>query len=224
MHQYTFLIGCLILTFVWIGLYNWCKDLRKVQLFGSWLALPLGLTEILFVPEYWSPVSLFNLISRYGVGIEDFILAFVGGGITAIIYKVVTKTKIEKYEFKNKGFFPYILFIGLFLGLEIILPKMTIYNLFLAFFIGNLYVAFSRPDLIKQMILSGLIFGGLYFIFFKSIDILFLNFIGNTYNISRLMGINIFGVPVEEILFGIMSGSFWGVIYEYVNGYGVAIK
>jgi hypothetical protein len=219
MYQYTYLIGCLILSFIWVIFYFFREDLRKVQLYGSLLALPLGFLEILFVPEYWSPPSIFNLISRFGFGVEDIILSFVGGGITAVIYKVVSGTRIEKHKFNNKGILPYILFVCLFLGLELFLANKTIYNLCLAFFVSALFVAFSRPDLIKQMIFSGLLFGWLYFLFFKTMDILFPNFIRTTYNLSKLVGISIFNVPAEEVLFAFFSGSFWGVIYEYVKGY-----
>lgn len=47
----------------------------------SLLTAPFGLTEPLFVPEYWNPPSLFVLEQRTGFDLEIFIFCFgIGGG------------------------------------------------------------------------------------------------------------------------------------------------
>lgn len=46
----------------------------------------LGLTEPLFVPEYWSPPSLFDLAMRTGFDIESLIFSFGIGGIAVMLY------------------------------------------------------------------------------------------------------------------------------------------
>jgi hypothetical protein len=219
MFQYAYLSGCLILLLVWVGLYFLRRDLRKEQIFGSLLALPFGFSEILFVPEYWNPPSIFNLIGRFGFGFEDFLLSFVVGGITAIVYEVVSGSKIRKYKSKLHGLLPYLLFAGLLLIFEVLLPYKTIYNLYLAFFVSGLYVAYSRPDLIKQMVVSGFVFGLLYFLFFLFFNFLFPNFITSVYTLNHFWGINILNVPLEEILLAFFSGSFWSVLYEYIKSY-----
>ena len=94
--QYAYFIGCLIFLVVWLLFFVLRKDLSKEMIFGSLLAMPFGLSESLWVPEYWNPPSLFNLISNYGVGIESFLLFFICGGTAAVIYEIIFKKKIVK--------------------------------------------------------------------------------------------------------------------------------
>ncbi|PIN93121.1 hypothetical protein COU56_03855, partial [Candidatus Pacearchaeota archaeon CG10_big_fil_rev_8_21_14_0_10_31_9] len=54
----------------------------------SLLTMPFGLTEPLFVPEYWSPPSLFNLAVKTGFDIESLIFCFAVGGIGTVIYEL----------------------------------------------------------------------------------------------------------------------------------------
>ena len=60
-----------------------------------WTSL-LGLTEPLFVPEYWSPPSLFDLASKTGFDIESLIFAFGIGGIVVILYERIFRAEHEK--------------------------------------------------------------------------------------------------------------------------------
>lgn len=51
------------------------------------LAITLfGLTELIFVPEYWNPPSLFNLAQRTGFDIESLIFSFALGGTGTVLY------------------------------------------------------------------------------------------------------------------------------------------
>jgi hypothetical protein len=43
--------------------------------------MPMGLTEPFFVPEYWTPPSLFNLTEKTGFDIESLIFSFAIDGI-----------------------------------------------------------------------------------------------------------------------------------------------
>ncbi|PLX21276.1 hypothetical protein C0584_03055 [Candidatus Parcubacteria bacterium] len=53
--QYAYFIGCLIIASVWGVIYFYRKDLRKEIVFGSFLGAPFGISEFLYVPEYWTP-------------------------------------------------------------------------------------------------------------------------------------------------------------------------
>ena len=57
--------------------------------------MPFGITEPLFVPEYWSPPSLFGLAQRTGFDIESFIFSFAIGGIAAVLYNVMLRKRME---------------------------------------------------------------------------------------------------------------------------------
>ncbi len=48
-----------------------------------------GFSEPLFVPEYWSPPSLFKLAEKTGFDIESFIFSFAIGGIVVVLYRLL---------------------------------------------------------------------------------------------------------------------------------------
>lgn len=52
---YVYLIGTDIFTLIWIILFFIRKDLRRKMFFTSLFAAPLGISEILFIPDYWIP-------------------------------------------------------------------------------------------------------------------------------------------------------------------------
>ena len=71
------LVFSLILLGIWLIVFLSIriKTIKKEMLVVSLLTAPLGLTEPLFVPEYWSPPSLFDLAARTGFDIESLALA-----------------------------------------------------------------------------------------------------------------------------------------------------
>ena len=80
--QYAWLIWSLILIGVWLAIYfllDTKEKKREMFVVSFWTSL-LGFTEPIFVPEYWSPPSLFDLAMKTGFDVESFIflLALVG--------------------------------------------------------------------------------------------------------------------------------------------------
>ena len=74
----------------WIAAYAIYPAHRKSMIWASLLTAPFGLTEPLFVPEYWSPPSLFDLARQTGFDIESLIFSFGIGGIGAVLYNLLT--------------------------------------------------------------------------------------------------------------------------------------
>src|SRR3989344_722195 len=96
--QYIWLIWSLILIAIWLGIYAFLdsKDRKKEMLTVSlWTSL-LGLTEPLFVTEYWNPPSLFDLAQRTGFDIESFIFSFGIGGIAFVIYEFIFSVRHKR--------------------------------------------------------------------------------------------------------------------------------
>jgi len=221
-YQYAYLIGCLILSILWLLLFLLRKDLKKDILFGSLIGAPFGITNYLFVPDYWHPPFLFDLQNIIGFGIEDVLFAFFVGGITAVTYEVFARKKIRKIrKQKYNKFTPIFILTIVLLGLEIIFPQHTIYNLFISFLSAAIIMGAFRKDLIKQMLISGVLFSFIYFSFFALFNLLFNEFIERYYNIDNIWGITILTVPIEEIIFGFSVGAVWSVLYEYIKGYRI---
>jgi hypothetical protein len=72
----TWFFWSLGLVAVWLAVYLFRNEARKRMLWASLLTMPFGLTEPLFVPEYWNPPSLFDLARRTGFDIESLIFCF----------------------------------------------------------------------------------------------------------------------------------------------------
>ena len=75
----------------WLALYVTNPPFRHVMWRVSLVTAALGLTEPIFVPEYWNPPSLFELAQRTGFDIESLIFSFAIGGIGAVLYNALTQ-------------------------------------------------------------------------------------------------------------------------------------
>jgi len=78
---------------VWIVVYARFAKRRRMMLWASLFTAPLGLTEPLFVPEYWNPLGFFGLAQRTGFDVESLIFCFAIGGIAAVAYPPLFQQK-----------------------------------------------------------------------------------------------------------------------------------
>lgn len=224
--QYVWFVWSLILLAIWGCIYFFLKDKqsRKEMFLVSLLALPLGLTEPIFVPKYWNPPSIFNLAQNTGFDIESFIFSFAVGGIAVIIYELIFKSKHkrmseqEMHKMRHRLHLlaiisPLVIFLLLFLftGLN------PIYSTILALLGGGLFTWYCRPDLKKKMFFSAFLFLVIYFVFFLSLIFVFPNYVEKVWNLHAISGILIMGIPLEELLFAFSLGFLWSSIYEHVK-------
>lgn len=221
------LISSLMLFLAWLLIFIFFKKTKKEMFWVSLFTMPLGLTEPLFVPEYWNPPSLFNLAVKTGFDIESLIFAFSIGGIASILYEIIFKVKHKKMSkpeihSKRHRFHLLVLFSPLiiFVLSEIIFDFNVIYSVILSLFIGSLIYLLCRPDLKKKVFFSGLLFLLLYFLFFSLLFLIYPNFI-ESWNLDAISGILVLGIPIEELLFAFGVGLMWSSIYEHVKWYKV---
>jgi hypothetical protein len=222
------LVFSLILFAIWLVIFIFRRGLRKEMFLVSLFTMPFGLTEPLFVPEYWNPPSLFNLAAKTGFDIESLIFSFAIGGIASAIYGSIYKIKYEKMSRHEKHskkhryhliflFSPAIVFFILWLFTEL----NPIYSASIAMFIGGLAAATCRPDLKKKTLIGGFLFLVLYFFFFLFFNIVYPGAVESFWNLSAISGILVIGVPLEELLFAFTLGMLWTNIYEHVLGYRI---
>jgi hypothetical protein len=194
--------------------------LRQEMIWASLVGLPFGFIEIFFVPYYWNPESLFNLMRQYGFGIEGFLYSFSISGIAAVGYEFLEKKKPAKIK-RDKRFHlaPFILFLAVFLGLEALSSAKPMLNLIAAFVCGAILTVLLRHDLLKQILLSGLIFGVFYFIIFAFVNAVCGDLVSRFYSSQILGNLKVLGVPLEEIAGAFAGGAFWSILYEYTKAY-----
>jgi hypothetical protein len=220
-YHYSYLIGALIFVAAWVVCLIVGKRYRAQSIWGSLVSAPFALTSLLFVPQYWSPPSLFDLDQRIHVGIEDFLWAAAVGGIGSVLGEIILRERLAQTrgQGRKKHLTPFVVVAVVFGILEFLHPNKTIYNMVIAFTVGAIVVVFLRRDLVLLMLTGALNFTALYLALFLYFLALYPDFIQRYYNIPNLLGIYVFKVPIEELMFASSGGAIWSVAYEYLQGY-----
>lgn len=181
----------------------------------------LGLTEPLFVPAYWTPPSLFELARRTGFDIESLIFAFAIGGIGTVFYGTITRQFLvpvsppERHAPMHRLhlaalLLPFVVFVPLFF-----LPWNPIYPVLTSLLLGAIASVQCRPELRRKTCIGGLLFLGLHAVFMLGLKWFAPGYIAAVWNLPDLQGGLVYGIPVEELLFGFAFGSYWSSVYEH---------
>jgi hypothetical protein len=205
----------------WLLLFFAFPRHRTQMWWASLLMAPFGLTEPLFVPEYWNPPSLFELAQRTGFDVESLIFSFAIGGIGAVLYNIITRKRLEPLGLEDRhssrgrwhrwalatpfALFPFLYF----------LPWNVIYAAIAAMIAGAIAVALCRPDLKSNTLTGGALFLAIYTIFLLALKWSAPGYIEQVWNLKALSEIVIYGLPLEELLFGFAFGLVWAGIYEH---------
>ena len=188
---------------------------------GSIFMAPFGLTEPFFVPEYWNPPSLFELAQRTGFDIESIIFSFAIGGIGAVLYNSLTRRHLEPVDPEVRhqsqhGWHrwalatPFVSFLVL-----LFLPWNPIYAGIAAMVLGAITSVLCRPDLKTNTLVGGVLFLAIYTLFLLGLKWSAPGYIEQVWNLTALSGVVIYGLPLEELLFGFSFGLVWTGIYEH---------
>ena len=217
------LVFSLILLSIWLLIWIISYKSRKEMFWVSFFTMPFGLIEPLFVPEYWNPPSLFDLAAKTGFDIESIIFSFAIGGIGAVIYETIFKVKHKKmsrHEMHSKRHRFHLLALTspviIFLPLLFFTKLNPIYSASIAMFIGGIAAILCRPDLKRKILVGGVIFLALYFIFFMLFNLAYPGLVLEIWNLLAISGILIIGVPLEELMFAFTFGMLWSSIYEHI--------
>ncbi len=220
------------MTYVWLiwsgaflipwGLLYFAKPgfRQKMLSVSLWTSL-LGLSEPIFVPEYWDPPSLFDLAHRTGFDIESLIFCFAIGGIGAVMYNAFADSGMGEvpHEERHNGrhrwhrlaiSVPFLTFPLLYF-----LPWNPIYPGIVALALGGIANVLCRPDLLRNTLIGGVLFLSLYAIFMLLLIIFAPGYIEQVWNLPAISGVLLAGIPVEELAFGFAFGLYWAGIYEH---------
>ena len=220
--QYVWLTWSLLFLVPWGIVFFLFPRFRTKIWKASLYTAPFGLTEPLFVPEYWNPPTLFDLAQRTGFDIESLIFCFGIGGIAVVLYDLMNPHKaadLEQHERSAKRhrfhrlilFSPFIIFTGLsFFSWNAIYPGI------IAMLAGGVGTIWCRPDLFKRTGIGGAIFVAYYFIFLFGLEPLSPGYVARIWNLENLSGISLLGFPIEEFLFALGFGMYWSSVYEHI--------
>lgn len=224
------LMFSLVFLAVWFIIFAARPLLRKKMLVVSAATSLTGFLEPVFIPAYWNPPSLFDLAQKSHFDLEAFMFTFAIGGIASVLYEAILNMEprrlsdSEARERRRRFHLASLLSAPVVFLLLLSLTNLNpIYAISLALFIGGIAATLCRPDLTRNTWIGGLLFAGLYFVFFLLMTHVFPDF-AKTWNLPALSGILILNVPLEEIMFAFTFGMVWSGGYEHILGYKPARK
>ena len=220
-YHYVWLLWSSAFLLPWIVLYWAFPVHRKTMWWASLFMAPVGLTQAMFVPEYWNPPSLFELAARTGFDIESLIFSFAVGGIAAVTYNAITRRRLapvpmhERHRTRHRLHnlalaSPFILFAAFYF-----LPCNPIYAGLAAMALGTIAAVMCRPDLLPNTLMGGVMFLVIYTVFLLGLKWSAPGYIEQVWNLEALSGVLIYGLPLEELLWGFSFGLVWTGIYEH---------
>lgn len=96
-------------------------------------------------------------------------------------------------------------------------PWNPIYPGIFAMVAGTAAAMLCRPDLIAKTLLGGVIFLIYYALFMLALLVFAPGYIAQVWNLPALSGVQVGGIPLEELLFGFAFGMYWTGVYEHLT-------
>ena len=229
-YHYVWLLWSAAFLGFWSVLFVANRGKRRAMWHTSLVTALFGITEPIFVPRYWNPPSLFELAQRTGFDIESFIFAFAVGGIGMILYTALARRELvplgaeERRESRHRFHravlvAPFVLLVPAYL-----LPWNPIYPSLVALALGALGSVACRPDLMRNTLVGGGLFLLLYGAFMLGLRWLAPGYIEAVWNLPALRGGLVYGIPLEELLFGLTFGMYWSGVYEHVTWHASGLR
>ena len=222
-YHYVWLLWSLAFVAVWVLLFVANPRKRRAMWRTSLVTALFGVTEPLFVPRYWNPPSLFELARRTGFDIESFIFAFAVGGIGMILYTTLTRRELlplaAELRSERRHRFHRLALVGplVLLAPGFLLRWNPIYPSLLALALGALAAVVCRPDLTRNTLVGGVLFLSLYAAFMLGLRWFAPGYIEAVWNLSALRGGLVYGIPLEELVYGLTFGMYWSGVYEHLT-------
>jgi hypothetical protein len=219
--QYIWLLWACSFLVPWAALFTFFPRHRKSMWWASLFTAPFGLTEPIFVPAYWNPPSLFDLAQTTGFDVESLIFCFGIGGVGAVTYNVLTRRvhhpiseagklrPLHRHHHKALAA-PWGAFVVLYW-----FPWNPIYPSLVAMLIGAVATLACRPDVKTKTWVGGILFLFIYILFLQFLELMSPGYIARVWNLRALTGLQLFRMPLEELLFAVFFGMYWSGVYEH---------
>lgn len=219
-YRYVYLCAVLGAFLLWVIMFVWRPKFRKEMFLMSALVSALGVTQALYVQEYWTPVYVFP-VPHLGFGLEDiFLAAFLYGGLGSVLYRGIANERyicppsIPLSKSLLECFAAFAAGLLVFFFSEFALELNIIYTTSLGLLAAGVALAVFNPQSLKTMLANGLLFGILALIGLGILDAVFPGYIAYTWNLEALSGVLIQGVPIEEFFFHFSVGFSFAIAYE----------
>ena len=211
-HSYLYLSSLLIWTTFYIIGLAFLKRYYKSILFASVTALPQALFALILV--YWKPERL----SIFGIGLEDFLFSFLGGGLVWICTLLVFRNELY-FGFITKTNFVRLAICLLFgLASVTVLHFLRISNYMAAFITMIFWIIFIliiKIEYAKISLATAGIFLVVYAIDLKMGLMIWPELI-SFWSFEHLTGITLLKMPLEELIWAFLYGGSWSLGVAYI--------
>jgi hypothetical protein len=191
-------------------------DRYSVLVLTALMSLPFAATEFLFYPTYWDPETLFDLVARIGFGIEDVLfvagLGMLSSGVYPFVFnKRVLRETSEPVAAMIARAAVLLIATAAAVGVAVALGVHLIYAAPAIMVIADIVILLRRGDLLRPSVVGGLLTVGVY----GGLSLLFQLLIPGAFeldwNTEEFLNVFVFGIPVEELLYGFAAGLIGSV-------------
>lgn len=211
---YVYFVWSLLWLVVWGVFFSLRTESRREMLITSLVFAPLGPIVMYFhIVDYFHPVTLFS--SPWSI--ENWLFGFTTGGIAAVLYEqVCTKGRLDY----TRGGSMTALAVAMPLGVGwmstsmFVLSINSLYASVILFLVVGLSMLFLRPRLIPNAVISGALFALFLWLFYEVFRLVYPELFTTLWVAEGLSGLTLFGVPVEEVLWGFGVGFMLGPASE----------
>jgi hypothetical protein len=219
-YQYAYLFGNLFIAFpFWLLFFLYRRDLQKEMLLVSLIGGIAGpISQFWYLQDYWKPETFTGTV----VGVEDFLFGFFIAGISAVIYEELFGKHFARRVNRRHHWSMFLIpILGVFtfsFNIPFLLGVNSIYASAIAFLvIAGIFLVYRR-DLIADMVMSGLLVGGIMFVAYLIYLSMYPEAIHRWWALENISGILISGIPIEELLWAFGWGTVGGPVYEFFMG------
>jgi hypothetical protein len=216
--EYPYFFAAILFLLLWlISFWVIPKINRKDMLKISLITLILGpLVEQMHFTDWWHPHFIFNSF----ITIEDTLFGFGVGGIIYASYVLLrNKLALKKqssFTLFQKAAIATLSLFSLF-GLFYLFHIHSFWSSLISLFVPILVVSIYDRRMLLPIFLSGV--GMVILTYFGYLLTIYLDpaFVSQTYNLSKLSGILVSGIPIEELCWFFFAGmgiSAFSVIFE----------
>ena len=211
---YFYFTGALIYFIFWLIIFIRSSSKNEMLITGIIFAICSYLMAIFYsLNDYWKPVYINETLK-----IEDWLYGFIFGGLLAGVYQSTFKLKLVRIKPDIMWWYGFFCVATLVLT-SVILTNLaginSIWSLIISPLIVSIVGIFLRQDLIKAAIFTSLFSVTITLVVFLILLQLAPQMIHNFWITDNLIGIYLFKIPIEELLFACSLGFAAPVVYKF---------
>lgn len=228
--KYDFLVLSLLFCVPGLVVFALRADLRRPIALASVASLPFAATERFFYPTYWSPRFAFDLIDVIGFGIEDVLFVVALAAYMTTAYPFVARRRFVAPDPPSGAGRAgagarlarrALAVVGATLAAALGLLAAGVPILYASFYsmaAAAIVMLVVRRDLLLPALAGGALSTVTYAVICLIYARIFPGVFERVWHTERFLHRFVLGVPIEELLYGLLSGVVSGAFYPFVTG------